>query len=292
MKKFIGTGVAVVTPFKQDKSIDYDALTNIINHQIDKGIDYLVVLGSTAEAATLFPDEKERIRQHFIKTAEGRIPLVVGIGGNNTLQVVEELKNTDLSGFDGVLSVSPSYNKPSQEGIYQHYKAISAVSPLPVIMYNVPGRTGMNMDPITVIRLAKDFTNLVGIKEAAGSMPQILELIHKKPKDFLIISGDDLLALPLSLAGGAGVISVIAQGVPTNFSKMIRLGLNGKSKEAFELHYKIMESIDLIFEEGNPTGIKALLYEQGFCGRTLRLPLVAATKELQVRIKEFLNNYK
>ncbi len=292
MKKFTGTGVAVVTPFKQDKSIDYDALTNIINHQIDKGIDYLVVLGSTAEAATLFPDEKERIRRHFVKTVEGRIPLVVGIGGNNTLQVVDELKNTDLSGFDGILSVSPSYNKPSQEGIYRHYKAIAAVSPLPVIMYNVPGRTGMNMDPVTVIRLAKDFTNLVGIKEAAGSMPQILELIHKKPKDFLIISGDDLLALPLSLAGGAGVISVIAQGLPTDFSKMIRLGLNGKSKEAFELHYKIMESIDLIFEEGNPTGIKALLYEQGFCGRTLRLPLVVATKELQVRIKEFLNNYK
>ena len=292
MKKFIGTGVAVVTPFKQDKRIDYDALTNIINHQIDKGIDYLVVLGSTAEAATLFPDEKERIRRHFVKTVEGRIPLVVGIGGNNTRQVVDELKNTDLSGFDGVLSVSPSYNKPSQEGIYRHYKAIAAVSPLPVIMYNVPGRTGMNMDPATVIRLAKDFTNLVGIKEAAGSMPQILELIHKKPKDFLIISGDDLLALPLSLAGGAGVISVIAQGLPTDFSKMIRLGLNGKSKEAFELHYKIMESIDLIFEEGNPTGIKALLYEQGFCDRFLRLPLVAATKELQVRIKEFLNNYK
>lgn len=289
MSKFIGTGVAVITPFKEDKSIDFDALTKLINRLIDNGIDYLVVLGSTAEAATLNNKEKEQIRQHFIKVVKARLPLVVGIGGNNTAQVVSEIQNTELSGFDAILSVSPSYNKPSQEGIYQHFKAVSEVSPLPIIMYNVPGRTGKNMEPNTVVRLANDFENLIGIKEAAGVMPQILELIHKKPKDFLIISGDDMLALPLVLAGGAGVISVIAQGLPKEFSDLIRLGLASKPKEAFALHYKVMESIDLIFEEGNPTGIKAMLYEQGYCDNILRLPLVPATKKLQTNIRRFLN---
>lgn len=289
MKKFIGTGVAVVTPFKKDKSVDFNALTRLINRLIDNGIDYLIVLGSTAEAATLNDKEKEQIRQHFIKVVKGRLPLVVGIGGNDTAQVVAEIQQTDLTGFDAILSVSPSYNKPSQEGIYQHFKAISEVSPLPIIMYNVPGRTGKNMEPNTVVRLANDFKNLIGIKEAAGEMPQILELIHKKPKEFLIISGDDMLALPLTLAGGVGVISVIAQGLPKDFSDMIRLGLQGNPAAAFALHYKLMESIDLIFEEGNPTGIKAMLFEQGYCDNVLRLPLVPATKTLQSNIKRFLN---
>lgn len=289
MKKFIGTGVAVITPFKKDKSVDFDALTKIINRLLNNGIEYLIVLGSTAEAATLNNNEKEAIRNHFIKTVKGRVPLVVGIGGNDTSQVVVEIQQTDLTGFDAILSVSPSYNKPSQEGIYQHFKAISEVSPLPIIMYNVPGRTGKNMEPNTVVRLANDFKNLIGIKEAAGEMPQILELIHKKPKEFLIISGDDMLALPLTLAGGVGVISVIAQGLPKDFSDMIRLGLQGKPAEAFALHYKLMESIDLIFEEGNPTGIKAMLYRQGFCENELRLPLVPATKALQSKINDFLS---
>ncbi len=288
MSNFIGTGVAVVTPFLEDKSVDFKSLTMIINRLLDNGIDYLIVLGSTAEAATLNDDEKEEIKKHFVKIVAGRVPLVLGIGGNNTTSVVNEIKTTNLTGFDAILSVSPSYNKPSQEGIYQHFKAISEVSSLPIIMYNVPGRTGKNMEPSTVVRLANDFENLIGIKEAAGEMSQILELIHRKPKDFLIISGDDMLALPLVLAGGVGVISVIAQGLPKEFSDLIRLGLEGKPKEAFKIHYKIMESIDLIFEEGNPTGIKAMLFEQGYCENELRLPLVSATDNLQKKIRVFL----
>ncbi len=290
MAKFIGTGVALITPFKQDKSIDFDALTKLINYQIDNGVDYFVVMGSTGEAVTLAFEEKALIRKHFITIVAGRIPLVIGIGGNNTAQVVTELQETNLNGFDAILSVSPSYNKPSQEGIYQHFKAISEASPLPVIMYNVPSRTGKNMESDTVVSLAKDFSNLIGIKEAAGTMSQILELIHKKPKNFLVISGDDLLALPLTLAGGAGVISVIAQGLPKEFSKMIQLGLEGKSNKAFAIHYKVMDSIDLIFEEGNPTGIKAMLTEQDFCENYVRLPLVEATESLQNRIKRFLQH--
>jgi len=292
MDKFIGTGVAVITPFNKDKSIDFDALTAIINHLINNGIDYLVAMGSTAEAATLSSDEKNILRKLFIKVVAGRVPLVIGIGGNNTAQVVAEVQSTNLEGYDAILSVSPSYNKPSQEGVYQHYKAIAQVSPLPIIMYNVPSRTGKNMEPDTVIRLANDFPNLIGVKEAAGTMPQILELIQKKPKDFLVISGDDLLALPLTLAGGVGVISVIAQGVPKEFSQMINLGLEGKVKEAFVIHYRLMDAIDLIFEEGNPTGIKAMLNEQDFCENYVRLPLVEATKSLQNRIKVFLQNLK
>lgn len=290
MKKFVGTGVALITPFKDDKSIDFDALTKLINYQIDKGIDYIVVMGSTGEAATLSSEEKALIRHHFVKVVANRIPLVIGIGGNNTAQVVYEIQQTDLKGYDAILSVSPSYNKPSQEGIYQHYKAISEASPLPIILYNVPSRTGQNMQPTTVMRLAKDYSNIIGIKEAAGTMPQILELIHNKPKDFLVISGDDLLALPLTLAGGAGVISVIAQALPREFSTMIKLGLEGKSKEAFVIHYKVMDSINLIFKEGNPTGIKSLLHEIGFCGKDVRLPLVKATDLLQNKIKLFLQN--
>lgn len=281
---FKGTAVAVVTPFNKDKRIDFDSLTNIINNLINNGIDYLVVLGSTAEAATLSDDEKVSIRKHFVTVVAKRVPLVLGIGGNNTGQVVAEIKATDLSYFDAILSVSPSYNKPSQEGIYQHFGAISKASPIPIILYNVPSRTGKNMEPDTVIRLAKDFENIIGIKEADGTMPQILELIQKKPKDFLIISGDDLLALPLTLAGGAGVISVIAQAYPKDFSNMINLGLAGNSKDAFPLHYKNMNAIDLIFEEGNPTGIKALLHKQGFCKNELRLPLVKATDNLMQKI--------
>lgn len=283
---FKGTAVAVITPFKKDKSVDFNALTNIINNQIEQGVDYLVVLGSTAEAATLSSAEKEQIQKHFIKVNANRVPLVLGIGGNDTQQVIHEINTTDLSDFDAILSVSPSYNKPSQEGIYQHYKALSKTAPIPIILYNVPSRTGQNMQPDTVIRLANDFENIIGVKEAAGTMPQILELIRRKPKDFLVISGDDLLALSLCLAGGSGVISVIAQGYPSDFSKMIKLGLEGNSNDSFPIHYKHMNAIDLIFEEGNPTGIKALLSKQGFCENELRLPLVKATASLQNKIND------
>ena len=288
MKKFIGTGVAVITPFKADFQIDYNALSRIIANLLQNGIDYLVVLGSTAEAATINPDEKKELMAFFVRETQGKVPLVLGLGGNNTRKVVDEIQQTDGAGFDAILSVVPSYNKPSQEGIYQHFKSISLASPLPVIVYNVPGRTGINMRPDTVLRLANDFNNIIGIKEAAGDMVQILELIKNKPDDFLVISGDDMLALPITLAGGAGVISVIAQALPKDFSSMIRLGLKGQVSEAFALQYQMMEAIDLIFEEGNPTGIKAMLYEQSFCDNVLRLPLVKASESLQNRIAHFI----
>jgi len=288
IKQFTGTAVAVITPFKSDKSIDFEALTNIINHQISFGIDYIVALGSTGEAATLSTEEKHNLRKHFVQVVAGRVPIVVGVGGNNTGKVVAEIEQTDFTGFDAILSVSPSYNKPSQEGIYQHYKAIATVSPLPILLYNVPGRTGMNINPSTVFRLAQDFKNIIGIKEAAGDMAQILQLLQHKPADFLVISGDDLLALPLVLAGGDGVISVIAMGFTTEFSTMIHLGMAGNNNESFKIHYKVMDAIDLIFDEGNPTGIKALLHIQGFCENELRLPLMKASSVLEKRIAAIL----
>lgn len=291
MKEFIGTGVALVTPFFEDKKIDFESLTKIVNFQIENGVNYLVCLGSTAEAATLTNAEKEAVRGHVVDVVDNRVPLVVGVGGNDTAAILKELDETDFSGFDAILSVSPAYNKPSQEGVYQHFKAISDKSPLPIILYNVPGRTGSNMLPETVIRLARDFDNIIGIKEAAGSMPQILELIQHKPDDFLIISGDDLLALPLTLAGGAGVISVMAQALPKDFSEMIQLGLEGKPKQAFDLHYKMMDAIELIFREGNPTGIKAMLNLLEYGNVYVRLPLVPATEELKKDLRNFINNY-
>jgi len=286
--KFSGTATALITPFKQDKSVDFKALTNLINHQIANGIDYLVVLGSTGEAATLSLEEKEAIRRHFVKIVANRLPLVVGIGGNNTAQVVKALQEIDISDFDAVLSVSPSYNKPSQEGIYQHFKAISQASPLPVIMYNVPSRTGQNMTPETIVRLAHDFDNLIGVKDAAGEFAQTLAILHKKPKNFLVISGEDMLALSQTIAGGDGVISVLAQAFPKAFSSMIKLGLQAKVKPAFAIHYDLLPSINLIFEEGNPTGIKALLHQQGFCENELRLPLVKAGDELLNKISSVI----
>lgn len=288
MSKFKGTGVAVITPFHSDNSIDFPSLEKIIDFQIDNGIEYLVALGSTAEAATLTEQEKDAIAAFFVKVNKQRVPLVIGVGGNNTQAVVNELKTRDFTGFDAVLSVSPAYNKPTQEGLYQHFKAIAEASPLPVILYNVPGRTGKNMGPKTVIRLAKDFKNIIGIKEAAGDMAQALELLRTKPEGFDIISGDDMIALPITLAGGAGVISVIAQGIPQQFSDLIRLGLAGKASEAFAIQYKIMTSIDLIFAEGNPTGIKSMLHQMGMCEDVLRLPLTSATPSLQNEIKKFL----
>ncbi|HEX5742612.1 MAG TPA: 4-hydroxy-tetrahydrodipicolinate synthase [Flavobacteriaceae bacterium] len=289
MKKFFGTGVALITPFKKDLSIDVDALEKLVNFQVDNGVDYLVVLGTTAESATLSKSEKELVKETIIKANNKRLPLVIGIGGNNTLDVVAEIKNTDLSNFDAILSVSPYYNKPTQEGIYQHFKAIATATNKDIILYNVPGRTAKNMDPSIVLRLANEYKNIIGIKEAAGDMVQALKIIQHKPKDFLVISGDDMITLPMVLAGGAGVISVIAQGLPREFSKMMNLGLKRNVDEAFDIQYQIMESIDLIFEEGNPAGIKAMLAILGICNNTVRLPLVPATNELNEKIKNFIN---
>lgn len=291
MKELLGTGVALVTPFNEDKSVDLVGLENLVNFQIDNGVNYLVVLGTTGEPATLTKEEKEQVKETIIKTTKGRLPLVLGIGGNNTMAVVEEIKTTDLSDFCAILSVSPYYNKPTQEGIYQHFKMIAETSPLPIILYNVPGRTGKNFEVATVLRLANDFENIVAVKEAAGDLVQAMRLIQQKPKDFLVISGDDMIALPIVLAGGAGVISVIGQSLPRDFSEMIKLGLNGDVEKANRLHYKIMDSIDYIFEECNPSGIKAVLNYLNICNLDVRLPLVAASAELQEKITGFIDNY-
>lgn len=290
MQSLIGTGVALVTPFREDFSVDTEALKGIVNFSVDGGIEYLVILGTTAENATLSLEEKELVIKTVIEANNGLLPLVLGVGGNDTRKIVEELNTRDFSPFVAILSVSPFYNKPTQEGIYQHFKAISQASPLPVIIYNVPGRTASNMLPSTVIRLANDFENIVAIKEAAGDMAQALLLLKNKPKDFLVISGDDMIALPMVLAGGAGVISVIGQGFPKQFSEMIRLGLNRKVDDAYKLQYLLMDCIDMIFEQGNPAGIKQVFQSLGITENVVRLPLVPVDESLQNRIADFVKN--
>ena len=291
MTELIGTGVAIVTPFNEDKSVDFEGLKRLVNYQIENGINYLVLLGTTGEPATLTSTEKEKIKSTIISANKGRLPLVLGIGGNNTMAVIDELKATDLSDFFAVLSVSPYYNKPTQEGIYQHFKAIAEASTKPIILYNVPSRTGANVLPETVIRLANDFKNIVAIKEAAGDIVQVMKLIRYRPTNFLVISGDDMIALPMVLAGGSGVISVIGQGLPKEFSEMIQHGLKGNVEKANALHYKVMDCIDYIFEEGNPAGIKALLKKISICSEYVRLPLVNASCDLQQKINTFVDNY-
>ena len=285
MQSLIGTGVALITPFKKDFSVDTEALSRIVDFQVEGGIDYLVVLGTTAESATLSDLEKNLVIETVIKANKNRLPLVLGVGGNNTQQIVEELKTRDLSSFVAILSVSPFYNKPTQEGIYQHFKCIAETSPLPIILYNVPGRTASNMTPATVMRLAHEFKNIVAIKEAAGDIVQAMKLIQHKPKDFLVISGDDMITLPMVLAGGAGVISVIGEGFPKQFSQMVRLGLDKKATEAYAIHYLVADSIDMIFEQGNPAGIKEVFKTLGLCDNTVRLPLVTVNDELKNRIQ-------
>lgn len=286
MTNFLGTGVALITPFKSDLSIDHNALEAIVNYNIDNGTEYLVICGTTAESATLTKQEKKDVIATIKKVNGGRLPLVLGIGGNHTTEVVEEIMTTDLSGMDAILSVSPYYTKPTQEGIYQHFKAISEASQKPIILYNVPGRTGANMLAATTLRLANDFKNIVAIKEAGNNMGQYLELLKNKPDDFLIISGDDDLALGVVLAGGAGVISVLGQAFPKDFSNMIRLGLEGKPKEAYKLHFKLMDVTALIFEENNPAGIKAVFETLNLAQDTVRLPLVVASDLLKEKIKK------
>jgi 4-hydroxy-tetrahydrodipicolinate synthase len=290
MQALIGTGVALVTPFNQDFSIDTDALRRIVNFSVDGGIEYLVILGTTAENATLSQDEKEVVIKTVVDCNKGRLPLVLGVGGNDTRRIVEELKNRELSDFIAILSVSPFYNKPTQEGIYQHFKAISEASPIPVIIYNVPGRTSSNMLPKTVLRLANDFQNIVAVKEAAGDMVQAMQILKDKPKDFLVISGDDMIALPMVLAGGSGVISVIGQGFPKEFSEMIRLGLNRKVDEAYKIQYLLSDCIDMIFEQGNPAGIKQVFDSLGIADSFVRLPLVQVDDSLCQRIDQFVKN--
>jgi 4-hydroxy-tetrahydrodipicolinate synthase len=291
MQQFFGTGVALVTPFNEDKTIDFDGLRNLVNFNIENGIDYLVINGTTGESATITKEEKKQLVDFIADVNQGRVPLVLGIGGNNTYAVVDELKTADLSKIDAILSVAPYYSKPTQEGLYQHFKAVSEASPKPVIMYNVPGRTSKNMEPATTLRLARDFDNLIAVKEAGNNVQQYLELIKNKPEDFLIISGDDDLALNVVLAGAAGVISVIGQGFPKEFSSLINYGLEGKNKEAYELHYRLMDVISLIFSENNPAGIKSVLNTRGIIKNELRLPIVPASESLQKKIADFIADF-
>jgi 4-hydroxy-tetrahydrodipicolinate synthase len=288
---FVGTGVALITPFNDDLTVDHEALANIVNFNIENGTNYLVISGTTGESVTITKQEKKEIIDTVKKANNRRVPLVLGIGGNNTTQIIQEIKTLDLSDMDAILSVSPYYSKPTQEGIYQHFKAISEVSPVPIILYNVPGRTSLNLVPETILRLANDFENIVAVKEAGNNTAQYLQLLKYKPEDFLVISGDDDLVLGVVLAGGAGVISVIGQAFPKEFSKMIRLGLEGNSREAYKLHFKLMDITSLIFSENNPAGIKAVLEALNLCGDKVRLPLVPATTNLKTKIRAFIEAF-
>lgn len=284
MSNLKGVGVALVTPFNEDLSVDFDSLTRLVEYNIEDGTNYLVVLGTTAEAATLSAAEKQEVIKHVIKINNKRLPLVLGIGGNNTLEVKKQIEEADLTDFDAVLSVSPYYNKPNQEGLYQHYKMLASTGKQ-IIIYNVPGRTGQNIEASTTLRLANEFPNLFMIKEAAPNILQYFDILRKKPANFSLVSGDDEYTLPVTLAGGDGVISVIGQGYPKEFSTMVQLAFEGKVKEAYEIHNKLVEITRLIFAEGNPCGIKTVLAEKGIIKNYLRLPLVVASEGLQAKIK-------
>ena len=289
MSNLKGLGVALVTPFNEDLSIDFDSLTKLVEYNIANGTDFLVVLGTTAETATLSKAEQAQVIEHIIKVNNKRLPLVLGIGGNNTLAVKEQIESTDLSDFEGVLSVSPYYNKPNQEGIYQHYKMLASTGKN-IIIYNVPGRTGQNIDVATTLRLAKDFPNLFMIKEASPNISQYFDILRKKTAGFSLVSGDDEFTLPVTLAGGDGVISVIGQAYPKLFSDMIKLAKESKVKEAYAIHNQLVEIIRLIFAEGNPCGVKTVLAEMGIIKNHLRLPLIKASENLQDRIKTEMKN--
>lgn len=271
---FKGLGIALITPFKSDSSVDYETLTHLVEFQIDNGADFFCILATTGETPCLTKEEKEKIKQLVIDVNQGKLPILMGCGGNNTAAVVEELKTTDWSGIDGILSVCPYYNKPSQEGLYQHFKAIAQASPLPVVLYNVPGRTGINLKAETTIRLANDCENIVAIKEASGSLEQVDEIIKNKPARFDVISGDDALTFPMIASGAAGVISVIGNALPKEFSRMIRYEFRGEYEPARKIHHRFTELYSLLFVDGNPAGVKALLHEMGMIENELRLPLV------------------
>lgn len=291
MSNFLrGTGVALATPFNKDGTIDYKGVASLVNFCIEGNVEYLVVLGTTAESVTLTKEEKKSLIAHIIEVNNKRLPLVIGVGGNDTIAVVEEIKKVNPSDFDAILSVVPMYNRPSQEGIFQHYKSINDNSPLPVLLYNVPTRTGTNMTAETTLRLAQ-LDKIVGIKEAVGDFTQVLKIIKNKPAGFLVISGDDALALPAVSAGGDGVISVVGQGFPQEFSEMIRLGLSGQTKKAYDILYTLLPVLDYAFEEGNPAGIKNILKTKGICDDNLRLPLLPVSLGLEKKIKEFIENY-
>ena len=290
MKKIQGHGVAIITPFKKNGRIDFDAIPNIVEHLISGGVDYLVVLGTTAETATLSKEEKIKLVGEVLNVNSGRLPIVLGLGGNDTQQILDMFDWFDLEPFSAILSVTPFYNKPNQEGLYQHFKRIALNSSLPVILYNVPSRTGVNIAPETVLRLANDFENIIALKEASGDFQQAQTLIKLCPPDFLILSGDDEMSLPMILAGAKGVISVIGNAIPEIYSKIIKLGLLRNVDKAYAHQYQVLELIRIIYVEGNPTGIKVLMEELNLCENNLRLPLVSASHELTLKLKNELKN--
>ena len=287
--KFKGMGVALITPFKQDNSVDFESLGKLIDYQIKNGADYMVVCGTTAETPTLSSAERQAVIDFAKDRIAGRVPIVLGLGGNNTMAIVESLKNDDFSGIDAILSVVPYYNKPSQEGIYQHYKTISENSKVPVILYNVPGRTGVNMTAETTLRIARECPNVVAIKEASGNINQMNDIIKNKPKDFMVISGDDGITFPLITMGAVGVISVIGNAFPAEFSKMVRLALNGDYESARQIHHEFTELFDLLFVDGNPAGVKCMLSMMGYIDNKLRLPLVPTRITTMEKMKLILD---
>jgi len=293
LTKLKGTGVAIVTPFGKDGAIDFKALNKLINHIITGGVEYVVALGTTGESVTLSSEEKKSIVEHVIESVDGRVPIVLGLGGNNTQEILNVLKNaSDFNHITAILSVSPYYNKPNQRGIYQHYKAISEASPIPVILYNVPGRTNSNITSETTLKLAEEFKNIVAIKEASGNMEQCMRIIKHKPKDFMVISGDDNLTFPLVACGADGVISVVANAFPKDFSEMVRQMMIGNVEEARKLHYKLTDITEQLFADGNPAGIKAVLELMDICQSNLRLPLVRVNKATQNALTEMLQVYE
>ena len=291
MKELKGHGVALITPFKNDGAIDFDAIPKIINHLINGGVNYLVVLGTTAESASLSNDEKKHLISAIVDCNAGLLPLVIGIGGNNTHQVIEDIISIDLSPFSAVLSVTPFYNRPNQEGLYQHFGAIAQNSSLPVILYNVPSRTGVNLNPQTVLRLSKDFDKIVAIKEAAGDFQQAQILLNICPDDFMVLSGDDEMSLPMLLAGAKGVISVIGNALPKVYSKIVKNGIDGDATKGYQSQYQILELIRKIYDEGNPTGIKVLMNALGLCENQLRFPLVPASDSLKNELNKYFKSY-
>lgn len=285
---FTGTGVALVTPFKSDNTIDYDALSKVVAHVIDGGVEFLVALGTTGEYVTLSSEEKVKVIKHVVKQAHGRVPVVMGIGGNNTAAVLETINHTDFDGIAGILSVAPYYNKPSQQGLYEHFSEIALISPRPVILYNVPGRTASNIAAETVLKLAQDHSNIVAVKEASGNLGQIMQIIKHAPSHFSVISGDDTLTLPMIYLGGKGVISVIANSHPAEYSSMVRAALNHECAKANGLHYKFLDLINAYFEEGSPAGVKAALENLGICSGNVRLPLIEASDSLKKKIVKLM----
>ena len=286
--KFRGLGIALVTPFQADGSIDFDALDRLIEYQIQGGADFLCVMGTTAETPTLSREEKRLLKEHFVERVAGRVPLLMGCGGNNTAAILEELQTENWKGIDGILSVCPYYNKPTQEGLYQHFAAIAKASPVPVVLYNVPGRTGVNMTAETTLRLAREFENIVAIKEASGNITQMDDIIKNKPKHFDVISGDDGITFPLITLGAVGVISVIGNALPAEFSRMVRLALKGEYNTSLSIHHKFTELFKLLFVDGNPAGVKAMLSEMGLIQNILRLPLIPTRLTTMEKISQIV----